>query len=62
MNYKTANIIMKLFGYCRKTAALDDINFKLEETKGCECERIEDSVCELWVTLAVWRWSLDSKT
>ena len=52
MNYKNCKHYNEVVRVLSENLSLDDINFKLEETKGCECERIEDSVCELWVTLA----------
>lgn len=52
MNYKNCNHYNEVLRVLSENVSLEDVNFKLEETKGCECERIEDSVCELWVTLA----------
>ena len=52
MNYKNCKHYNEVVRVLSENGSLEDVNFKLEETKGCECERIEDSVCELWVTLA----------
>lgn len=52
MNYKNCTHYNEIVRVLSENGSLEDINFKIEETKGCECEKNEDSVCELWVTLA----------
>ena len=52
MNYKNCTHYNEILRVLSENLSLEDINFKIEETKGCECEENEDSVCELWVTLA----------
>jgi len=51
MNYKNCKHYNEVVQVLSENGSLVDVNFKLEETKGCECERVEDSVCDLWVTL-----------
>lgn len=52
MNYKNCTHYNEIVRVLSENLSLEDVNFKLEETKGCECEVDENSVCELWVTLA----------
>jgi hypothetical protein len=52
MNYKNCKHYNEIVRVLSENLSLEDVNFKLEETKGCECKVDEDSVCELWVTLA----------
>ena len=52
MNYKNCTHYNEIVRVLSENGSLDYVNFELEETKGCECEVDENSVCELWVTLA----------
>ncbi|WP_278034979.1 hypothetical protein [Flavobacterium nitratireducens] len=53
MNYKNCKHYNEIVRVLAENLSLEDINFEIDETEGCECKQNEHSVCELWVTLAL---------
>jgi hypothetical protein len=53
MNYKKCKHYNEIIRVLAENLNLEDINFEIDETEGCECKQNEHSVCELWVTLAL---------
>lgn len=52
MNFKNCKHYNEVVRVLSENLNLEDINFEIDETEGCECKDGE-SVCELWVTLAL---------
>lgn len=52
MNYKNCKHYNEVVRVLVENLSLDDVNFEIGETEGCECKTDEHSVCELWVNFS----------
>lgn len=53
MNYKNCKHYKDVVWVLDNNLSLEDVNFEIDDTSGCECKSDEESICALWINLAL---------